>query len=469
MINNNVTFAFHLGNHPNRSGLYSVMMRVTQNRQATRAKTDLEVKKSDWNSKAKNYKHFRSSCVEYAIMNDKLMKILNTYREAYEEIKANGKVTAKLIINKVNGVCSEEEVVEKSFIQFVKNRTQQIYNEGNIRNWKKYNGLCNKLETYMNKKGIDDISFEEVTVDFLDDFLDFLNAWNNQNDTTKRLKESTKCCCFCILKTLVNFAIKHSKMSAGQNPFPRFSRFPKEEKTVKDKLSAQELEAMLALDLPEGGWLWHARNYFFFSFYCCGIRVGDLLQLRWRNIKEGRLLYVMDKNGKVRDMKLMPQALKILSYYKKGNPKPQQYIFPLLSQNSTWGECKTDADIQTLSPDIKAQMFVEIGCKTALINKYLKKIAQQAKVTTNVSMHIARHSFAKAAKEMGIDNLQVKALLAHTNLATTERYMGEFDTDSTDAAMEKIFERGNEKENLIQQLMSLDSDKLKAVLQAVAI
>lgn len=53
--------------------------------------------------------------------------------------------------------------------------------------------------------------------------------------------------------------------------------------------------------------------------------------------------------------------------------------------------------------------------------------------------HISRHSFAKMAKDKGLDNLEVKALLAHSNLATTQRYMGEFDTAHNDAALEKVF------------------------------
>ena len=43
------------------------------------------------------------------------------------------------------------------------------------------------------------------------------------------------------------------------------------------------------------------------------------------------------------------------------------------------------------------------------------------------------------AKEKGLDNLEVKALLAHTNISTTQKYMGEFDTQRDDAALNKVF------------------------------
>ena len=57
----NTTFGFELNNRPNRFGFYSVLLRITRDRKLKRVKTGLEVKKVDWNQKAKNYKHFRSS------------------------------------------------------------------------------------------------------------------------------------------------------------------------------------------------------------------------------------------------------------------------------------------------------------------------------------------------------------------------------------------------------------------------
>lgn len=79
-----------------------------------------------------------------------------------------------------------------------------------------------------------------------------------------------------------------------------------------------------------------------------------------------------------------------------------------------------------------------------------------------------RHSFAKMAKDKGLDNLEVKALLAHSNLATTQRYMGDFDTAHNDAALEKVFlpkETPNEEERLYEQLKKVDTESLKKVLK----
>ena len=86
-----------------------------------------------------------------------------------------------------------------------------------------------------------------------------------------------------------------------------------------------------------------------------------------------------------------------------------------------------------------------------------------AGIDTKISTHIARHSFAKAAKEKGLDNLKVQSLLAHSNINTTQKYMGEFETSANDAALEKVFEKDDE-EALLNQLRRINPELLKKVL-----
>ena len=55
-------------------------------------------------------------------------------------------------------------------------------------------------------------------------------------------------------------------------------------------------------------------------------------------------------------------------------------------------------------------------------------------------------------------------MLAHTNLSTTQKYMGDFDTKKNDAALDSIFGK-NEEETLLQQLQGVDPEILKKVLE----
>ena len=212
--------------------------------------------------------------------------------------------------------------------------------------------------------------------------------------------------------------------------------------------------------------IWNCRNYFFFSFYCAGIRVGDFIQLRWCNItSEGRLQYQMGKNHKDRNLKLVPEALEILNHYYKEDAKPNEYIFPLLDMKPIWAKYISQEEKDTMPSDMKMDMFNTISAKTALINKELAKIGKMANIEKKVSFHISRHSFAKMAKEKGLDNLEVKALLAHTNISTTQKYMGEFDTQRDDAALNKVFVKDDEADKLLQQLQGVNPEILKEVLE----
>ena len=466
MAQGNTTFGFELATHPNRFCFYSIMLRITRDRKKKRVKTGLEVKKSDWNQKAKNHKHFRSSYHNAEASNDMLADILARYDSTYKELRKEGVASSENIIQKV-----KTGEVSESFLQYAKDRTQEIYDAGGVRNWKKYNGFCNKLETFLKKQRKHDISFSEITPSFLSKFDNFLHRLPNEREPEKLLHPNTIQVVLNICKTIVNRAIEiDGKMKPEENPFLRF-RY-KGVKTIKEKLDEEELNAMLALDLSEGSLIWHCRNYFFFSFYCAGIRVGDLIQLRWCNItKEGRLHYQMGKNHKDRDLKLVPEAMEILQHYYREDVKPNEYIFPLLDMKPTWAKYVKQEEKDTMHPEMKQAMYDTISAKTALINKELAKIGKLAGIEKKVSFHISRHSFAKMAKEKGLDNLEVKGLLAHTNIATTQKYMGEFDTEREDAALSKVFAKDNadntEADRLVKQLQGLNSDVLAAVLEKI--
>jgi hypothetical protein len=66
----------------------------------------------------------------------------------------------------------------------------------------------------------------------------------------------------------------------------------------KNRSHLEEIQAIGDLNFEEGSLIWRVRNAFLFSFYCAGIRASDILQLRWRNIIEGRLVYQRHKTNK---------------------------------------------------------------------------------------------------------------------------------------------------------------------------
>lgn len=88
-----------------------------------------------------------------------------------------------------------------------------------------------------------------------------------------------------------------------------------------------------------------------------------------------------------------------------------------------------------MKPEQRHTLYKDISAKNTRINKYLKKIAVLIEIEVPLSMHMSRHAFAHIALEKGVESAAIKDLLGHSNLATTERYMGGFDTSRTDGTI----------------------------------
>ena len=166
----------------------------------------------------------------------------------------------------------------------------------------------------------------------------------------------------------------------------------------------------------------------------------------------------------MRDLILVPQARAILSSYDHDGKQRNDYIFPLLNNSKPYAKAATQDQKDTMSVELKAELYKDISAKTALLNKYLKEIADRAGIDKHLSFHIARHSFAKLAKDKRTDSGVVQGLLAHSSLKTTEGYMGQFDTSVEDAAMEKIFDNGDE--TMLDDLVEKLTPEQKAALVA---
>lgn len=468
------TFRFELSNKPNRNKKYMLMLCVTVAGKRKRIKTPIELDKpGDFNPKCRGENWIRASVVDSKALNAQLADILNRAKETYKELDKDGEVSSAKVTKGMS-----TEYVSPSFLQFAKERTEMIKENGGWRNWRKYCGLCNKLDAFYKTRRMHDITVDDLTVDFVTRFDNFLHKWKNERDPEKLLHPNTIEVQLNILRTLVHRAIEAGIMEPSRDPFLVFKY--KGVKTVKEKLEPAEMDRIIALELEQGTLIWHVKNYFLFSYYCAGIRAADLIQLRWRNITEsGRLHYQMDKNHKDRDLVLVDQALEILGYYHTDDVKPEDYIFPLLDSKADYAKFITLADKDTMTPEMRHRLYQQVSAKNALINKYLKKIAEKAEVTTNLTMHMSRHAFAHIAQEAGAESAAIKDILGHSNLATTERYMGSFSTARTDTTLRNLFAKKeksqpkeaiegiSKEEQAIALLKDMTPEQIMAVITAI--
>ena len=456
------TFSLEIKKAPTSKGKYPVFIRITKDRKHKRIRTSVELSRlADWNPKgAKNQNWVRTSERNAEKLNDALAKELDEVKELYRENK--GASLEQLAIQ------VKEQGTSPSFLDYAKAQTDELEALGRS-NAKHYRTFCNKFEAFLSSVGRTDITFKELSPAVITDFESFLNKETNgkikakDKEEARRLHPNYVRTLLVKFRALVNKAIRDGLMPGDLYPF-KAHPIPKEIESSKEALDESEIEAIKALEYEVGSWLWNTKNAFLFSFYCAGIRAGDLLQLRWRNIKEEgtRLEYVMGKNHKQRNYPIVAQAGAILALYRSEDSKPSDYIFPLLDSTERYAK---ETDVDTMPVALKKELFNQIYSKNTLLNKYLKKIAVDAGIEKRLSFHISRHSFASLARERALPSKVVQEALAHSSLTTTERYMHQFGIEEVGNALQKVFDtRESRQEALLEALKGLDKGELTELL-----
>lgn len=396
-----ISVKVELGNKAKKDGSFPLFLRLTQNRKLKRIYIGFDIPAKDWNS---NKQEVRRSNPFHAQIN-----------QAIESKKAEA-FTLKSEVKELDTVRMVENLKGKlsdSFFEYADGLLEKMpYNTA-----KNNRSVFNKFQDFLKGR---DLFFAEINVQLLRDFEDYLKKIGN-NPTTVSMA-------FNKVRAVVNQAVEVGKLERKENPFLGFKI--KEGKPDRIRLTEDELEAFRAVVLPEGSLVWHTRNYWLFAYYGAGIRFSDVATLQWKNVQNGRLSYVMRKTkSKVstsHSIQLPKQAEEILSLYRSNEAKPEDYIFPILNAKRVYA---TEDDI-----------LREISRKNALINKYLKQICFKATIPKDVSFHSARHTFADLGRRKVKDIYAISKLLRHSKISMTERYISEFDTETTDKAMADIFD-----------------------------
>jgi site-specific recombinase XerD len=168
--------------------------------------------------------------------------------------------------------------------------------------------------------------------------------------------------------------------------------FGKRPKTLPSVLSPDEVLRLLDAATP-------GRDRVLLQVaYGCGLRLNELLHLRVTDIDSGRMV-IHVRQGKGAKDRLVPLSLRLLQELR---------AYWLLRRPRTW-----------LFPGHKAD-----GTMTSSnVQRRFARLVQRIGLTKHCSMHTLRHSYATHLLEAGVDVLTLKALMGHSSLQTTARYL----------------------------------------------
>ncbi len=133
-----------------------------------------------------------------------------------------------------------------------------------------------------------------------------------------------------------------------------------------------------------------------FLLYSAGLRISELLNLKWNDVDEHRMIIYIrcGKGRKDRITLLSKLALDYLKHYLQLY-EPKEWLF----EGPGGGQYSSRS-----------------------VNHFIHKYCHLAGITRHVSAHTLRHSFATHLLERGTDLRYIQTLLGHESSKTTERY-----------------------------------------------
>ena len=90
------------------------------------------------------------------------------------------------------------------------------------------------------------------------------------------------------MPTMYNIAIKEGIVDPKHYPFAGDKIKIKIGSSMKIGLSKEEVTRIENLELKTGSPIWHTLNVWLFAFYFAGIRITDVLTMRWSDFKDHR-------------------------------------------------------------------------------------------------------------------------------------------------------------------------------------
>lgn len=264
------------------------------------------------------------------------------------------------------------------------------------RKYKKISHVDNLMRLLLLYKPASAIRLISIDKEFAKGFIKFLSDEYVSGKGNKRLQRNTIVDYVRTFSVAINAAIKDGYKLI--NPFKLLSADEKvrAQESHREHLTQDELTKMIETPCKNE----HVKRAYLFACFC-GLRVSDVVALRWQNITEdnGQCVarLVMQKTGKELYLPLSRKAVEVMP--EKGSET--DYVFNLPSM-----------------PAVEAN---------------LKKWAEDAGVCKHLTFHTARHTFATLMLTLGADLYTTSKLLGHTNIATTQIYAKIVDKKKVDA------------------------------------
>lgn len=287
---------------------------------------------------------------------------------------------------------------EHSFFNFMQNVIARFKQMRRQRTSETYSVTLKSFMQFLEDR---DILFEDIDSDLMLMYEAYLkNKGLTKNSTSFYMR---------ILRAVYNRAVE-KELTVNRKPFRNV--YTGIDKTIKRAIPLKAIKMIKDLELVLQPSLDFARDMFLFSFYTRGMSFIDMAYLRKKDLSNGILSYRRRKTGQLLHIKWEKCMQEILDKY----DTPQTiYLLPIIKSK--------DVDERT--------QYQNMMC---FVNRKLKEIGEMINVHIPLTMYVARHSWASAAKSKNIPISVISEGMGHDSEMTTQIYLASLETNVVDKA-----------------------------------
>ena len=287
---------------------------------------------------------------------------------------------------------------EYSLFNFMESLIARLKQNGKIRTSETYRSTLNSFKNFRQDE---DIMLDSITSEIMEAY----EAWHKKRGVAPNtISFYTR-----VLRAVYHRAVEDDVIE-NRNPFRKV--YTGVDKTVKRALPLAGIKKIKALDLSLTPALDYARDMFLMSFYLRGMSFIDMAFLKKSDLKNGYITYRRRKTGQQLIIEWTKEMQMILDKYPENK---SDYLLPVIRNPGLNERCT----------------YRNTGYN---INHSLKRIAGMVGVTIPLTLYVARHSWASAAKAKGIPLSVISEGMGHDSEATTQIYLASLDTSVVDKA-----------------------------------
>lgn len=255
-----------------------------------------------------------------------------------------------------------------------------------------------------------DIAFKDLTPGLIKSYEDQLLLEGKRHNTISAYMRMLRSICNQAFDAGVSFSHPVDKLFEFV--------FTGYEPTAKRAISPSIIRRLALLDLGEKPNLCFSRDLFLLSFYLRGIPFVDLAHLRKSDVKYNTIYYYRHKTHQQLSVQIEPCAAQIINRYKQKHAS-SPYLLPILTLTGEDG-------------------YKQYKSALRLYNQHLHRLSEILRLKVPLTSYVARHSWATAAKDEGINISLISESLGHSSEKITHVYLASFTNNAISRANKKV-------------------------------